>query len=112
MTQRTCNIIMACKGNIHPEIDGKIERVKEYMSDECCCGKECYTDELMESIIVNAAYDYIDTCDKSSSFLRLIRNCINKDLSLMEKICIAFSLTQVKRNDGEYINGFKEEFFK
>jgi hypothetical protein len=103
---------MACKGNIHHEIESRIERVKEYMSDECCCDKECYTDELMESIMVNAMYDYIDTCDKPSTFLRLIVKCIERDLSLMEKICVAFTLTQVKRSDGEYINGFKEEFFK
>lgn len=111
MTQRTCNIIRACKGSLYSEIDNRIERVKAYMSEECLCEKECYTDEIMESIMIEAVYDYIDTCDRPSSFLRQIRECVAKNISLTQKICIAFTLVQVRR-DGEYINGFKEEFFK
>ena len=111
MEQRTCNIIRACKGSLYTEIDDRIKRVKTYLSKECGCPEEHYTEEIMESIMVDAMYDYIDTCNKPSTFLRMIRNCIEKELSLTEKICIAFTLVQVK-NDDKYINGFKEEFFK
>lgn len=111
MTQRTCNIIRACKGTLYPEIENRIDRVKAYMSEECDCPIEHYTDNIIESIIINAVYDYIDTCDRPSTFLRLINDCIERDLNMVEKICIAFTLVQVKRSDGEYINGFKEEFF-
>lgn len=111
MTQRTCNIILACKGSLYPEIDSRIERVKAYMSDVCACPKEWYTDKEVESIMVNAVYDYIDTCDKPSTFLRLMYDCIAKDVSLTQRICIAFTLVKVK-NDDEYVNGFKEVFFK
>lgn len=111
MEQRTCNIIRACKGSLYPEIDNRIERVKAYLSKECGCPEEYYTEEIMESIMIDAMYDYIDTCNKPSTFLRMIRNCIKKELSLTEKICVAFTLVQVKKDD-KYINGFKEEFFK
>lgn len=111
MTQRTCNIIRACKGSLYPEIESRIERVKTYMSEECLYKKEWYTDKEMESIMIDAVYDYIDTCDKPSGFLRLIRDCIAKDLSIVEKICIAFTLVKVKSGD-KYINGFKEEYFE
>ena len=110
MTQRTCNIIRACKGSLYPEIESRIERVKAYMSKECLCEKEWYTDEEMENIMVDAVYDYIDTCDRPSTFLRLMRDCIAKDVNLTQRICIAFTLVKVK-NDDKYINGFKEEFF-
>lgn len=110
MTQRTCNIIRACKGSLYPEIEDRIERVKTYMSEECLCAKEYYTDEEMESIMMDAVYDYIDTCNRPSTFIRLMKDCIAKDINLIERICIAFTLVKVK-NDDEYINGFKEEFF-
>ena len=111
MTQRTCNIILACKGSLYPKIESRIERVKTYMSEECLCEKEYYTDREMESIMMDAVYDYIDTCGRPSTFLRLMKDCIAKDVSLIQRICIAFTFVKVK-NDDEYINGFKEEFFK
>ena len=102
MTERTFNIICACKGTLYPEIDNKIDRVRKYMSEECDCPIEAYTDEETEDIVVNAMYDYVDTCDKPSVFLRQMRDCVIKDLTLTERICTAFSLVQV-RNKHEYL---------
>lgn len=112
MTQRTCNIIRACKGSLYPEIESKIDRVRTYMSEECDCPLEAYTDTEMENIIVEAMYDYIDTCDRPSSFLRQMRDCIIKDLTLTERICTAFSLVRVRGEHGGYVNGFIADFFK
>lgn len=109
MTQRTCNIIRCCKGNLYPEISNRIERIKMYMSEECAYPIEYYTDRAINSIMVSAVCDYIDTCDKPSAFLRNILECIPEDLTLVERICSAFALVQIKENDG-YVNGFKEEF--
>ena len=111
MTQRTCNIIQACKGNLYPEIEDKIERIKIYMSEECACSQEAYTEDVMNSIMINAMCDYIDTCDKPSVFLRLLLSGHKKYKTCAEQICSAFTLIKVK-NGCEYINGFKEEFFK
>ena len=112
MTQRTCNIIRACKGSLYPEIENKIDRVRTYMSKECDCPIEAYTDEEAENIIVEAMYDYIDTCDRPSSFLRQMRDCIIKDLTLTERICTTFSLVRVRDEHGRYVNGFIADFFK
>ena len=112
MTRRTFNIICACKGTLYPEIESKVDRIRAYMSEECDCPIEEYTDAETEQIVVNAMYDYIDTCDRPSTFLRQIRECVVKDLTLTEKICIAFSITRVRNSEGKFINGFKEEFFR
>ncbi len=111
MTERTFNIIRACKGTLYPEIESKIDRVRTYMSEECGCPIEEYTDVEMENIVVEAMYDYIDTCDKPSIFLRQIRDCINKDSTLTERICNAFGVTRVRNAEGKYVNGFAD-FFK
>lgn len=114
MTQRTCNIIRACKGSIYSEIADPIDRVKAYMSDECDYPAEQYTTGDIQGILTDAVYDYIDTCDRPSYFLRLMietRAYENKVPTRIQRICRAFILVQVK-NDTGYINGFKEEFFK
>ena len=115
MTKRTCNIIRACKGNLYPKITNKIDRVRAYMSEECICPLDVYTDALMEFIMVEAMYDYIDSCDKPSIFLRQMREtkeALIRDLTLTERICIAFSLVQVRDDNGDYVNGFDEDLFK
>lgn len=111
MTERTFNIVRACKGTLYPEIESKIDRVRTYMSEECGCPIEEYTDVEMENIVVEAMYDYIDTCDKPSTFLRQIRDCINKDSTLVQRICNAFGVTRVRNAEGKYVNGFAD-FFK
>ena len=110
MTERTYNIIRACKGAIYPEIESKIDRIRTYMSNECNCPIEEYTAAVTENIIVDAMYDYIDSCDKPSLFLRQMRDCVIKDLTLTERICVAFSLAQVRDKNGRHVNGFKEEW--
>ena len=53
MEQRTCNIIMCCKG--HCKLAGEnappLEAIAAYMSAECACPKEDYTGKLMETIL-------------------------------------------------------------
>ena len=52
MEQRTCNIIMCCKG--HCKLAGEnappLEAIAAYMSAECACPKEDYTGKLMDMI--------------------------------------------------------------
>ncbi len=51
MEQRTCNIIMCCKGHCELEGAGKtsMEAIAAYMSKECACPREDYKGQLMES---------------------------------------------------------------
>ena len=59
MEQRTCNIIMCCKG--HCKLAGEnappLEAIAVYMSAECACPKEDYTGKLMETILREALFD-------------------------------------------------------
>ena len=113
MTERTVRIILACKGMIYSDNEDIIDRVRSYMSEECMCPKEYYTEEVLTRIVLNAVYDYIDTCDRPSTFLRLMDGCAMsaiRHVSLLERICYAFEIVQVQGN-GKYINGFKEADF-
>lgn len=120
MNKRTCNIIMASKGSLPMFLNSvndehtQIERVKKYMSEECDCPIDHYTDEIMDDILFEAMCDYIDTCDRPSFFLRQIKEVkrlLDKDRSLAEKIAIAFDLVEV-RDKNKYVNGFTKELLE
>lgn len=62
MEQRTCNIIMCCKG--HCKLAGEnappLEAIAAYMSAECACPKEDYT-----GILVLAPARFLETALQS-----------------------------------------------
>lgn len=110
MEQRTCNIIMCCKGHCElvDEKASQLDAIAAYMSKECACPKEDYKGRLMESILREALFDYISGADNPGFELReLLReypySCPNPSLS--ERICSMFALTDVRNGDG-YVNGF------
>lgn len=112
MEQRTCNIIMCCKG--HCQLDGAgetpLEAIAAYMSNECACPKEDYKGALMESILRNALFDYIAGADKPGYELRqLFQQYALREPSLSERICTMFQLTSVRNDDGGYANGFSDK---
>lgn len=111
MTQRTCNIIKACKNCYGYSESTQLDRVKKYMSAECCYSIENYTDDMMDGIMFGAMYDFIDTCDKPSVFLHELNNIVHKEkYSRAEQIAIAFELVQVREN-GWYVNGFSSKLW-
>lgn len=73
MTQRTLNIINICKGNTKYKhlFDNKpmLDAIKEYMAEECGCEIEWYTEKEMLNIMLDAMYDYLETCDNIRKFL-------------------------------------------
>ena len=108
MTNRTFNIIMACKQWNKNDI---VENVKVYMSKECDVPITEYTQCQISDIMMEAMYDYIDSCDKPSSFLREIeynRNYYGITVSIGEIIAMSFKNTMVLDRNGNYINGFGE----
>lgn len=112
MEQRTCNIIMCCKG--HCKLDGAngtmMDDIATYMSHECGCPKKDYTGRLMESILREALFDYIAGADKPGFELRqLFRQYALHEPTMSERICVMFQLTQVRESDGKYVNGFTEK---
>lgn len=110
MTQRTCNIILACKGKLYGDTIGMPTRVAKYMSEECACDIEAYTEDVLEGIMLTALYDYVDSCDRPSGVLHDIFQPNIKYSSLTAQICSALALVRVRNNDGSYVNGFKEEY--
>lgn len=121
MQKRTAEIIMVCKGNHNfGDFPTLKHAVVAYMSDRCACPVDRYTDHMINSIIWEAALDYIDSFKEHlpSSFLREIHRVMDlhnnplatriNRVDMYEATCIAFQLAQVKNNTG-YINGFTEE---
>ena len=75
MTQRTCNIIMCCKGNSKYSNKGdSIYSIKRYMGDECIYNWENYTDAMIQDILYTALMDYIDGVKKPSFVLWCLKN--------------------------------------
>ncbi len=112
MEQRTCNIIMCCKG--HCQLDGSgdtpLESIATYMSHECACQKEDYKGKLMESILLEALFDYLNSADKPGFDLRkLFHQYTFRNPSLSERICTMFQLVRVRNDSLKYVNGFSEE---
>lgn len=112
MEQRTCNIIMCCKGHCQLEGAGEtpMEAIAAYMSHECACPKEDYKGRLMESILEEALFDYLNSANKPGFDLRcLFHQYALSDPSLSERICTMFQLVTVRSNSGQYTNGFTDK---
>lgn len=112
MEQRTCNIIMCCKG--HCQLDGAgetpMEAIAAYMSKECACPKEDYKGQLMESILRTALFDFFSSADKPGYELRqLFYQYATREPSLSERICTMFQLTRVRGDNDGCVNGFTEK---
>lgn len=114
MEQRTCNIIMCCKGNdkfgylANPMIS-----IKRYMAHECCCSESIYTDQVLDSIIFDALCDYINGAKNPGFVLWSIREDGKRYSELYKKIIAMFSLVQVREGDDLHcINGFTEELIE
>lgn len=111
MTQRTCNIIMCCKGHckLNGADDTPMGDIAAYMSHECACPKENYKGKLMERILREALFDYFATADNPTFELRqLLEQYASYDPSLSERMITVFQLSKV-RDDQGYVNGFTQK---
>lgn len=118
MTQRTLNIINICKGNTKYKhlFDNKpmLDAIKEYMAEECGCEIEWYTEKEMLNIMLEAMYDYLETCDNIRRFLGDVISAAEDDedahkYNIAYGIAVAFQCTMVSNHKG-YINGFDDRF--
>lgn len=114
MDQRTLNIINICKGNtkycgIDDDMD-IIEAIKQYMAEECVYRSEWYTDANMYEIMYEAMLDYLDHCDKPSSFMRRLTDIVSRHKPNEMAMCIgiALALVRVRDSNGNYVNGFDD----
>lgn len=113
MTQRTCNIIMCCKGNDKYGYKADpIYSIKKYLSHECDCPINVYTSGILENILFDALIDYINGVKNLGFVLWSLREDGKFKNSLSEKIVTMFGLIQVREgNNLHCINGFTEELF-
>lgn len=111
MTERTFNIIRCCKGKLYPEVEGALDRVKMFIAEECDCSVDDYGWFELKQIMQEAAFDYIDTCDKPSAFLRSILGNRVHGMHMALVICNAFKEVRVRDESGNYVNGFTEELY-
>lgn len=114
MKQRTCNIIMCCKG--HCNLDGAdgtmMGDIAAYMSHECGCPKEDYNRWLMGQVLRDALFDYIDGANSPGSELRqLLYQYATKEPGISARICTLFQLVHVRNGDC-YVNGFSSDLIK
>lgn len=113
MNQRTCNIIRCCKGacELVSETTQPMDAIAAYMSKECGCPVRDYKGRLMESILMEAMFDFFSTADNPEYELRqLFHQYANHEPSLNERICTMFQLTKVYDHaEGKYVNGFTDE---
>lgn len=109
MTQRTFNIILCCK-NTEAGLSRK-EDVINLLCRECNGDKEDYTDSVLSAVLEEAICDYIDGCEKPSSFIRSYIEAGKYIDSEIDKILSAFAMTQIRRGK-EYINGFNDKLFE
>lgn len=112
MTQRTFNIIMACKGHLFGHVRDGADRVRHYMADACGCEVNSYNEPVLESILFDAVADYLDTCDKPSTFLREWKWIAGLEYYSTPANCLVAALANVQvRDDFGYVNGFTDELY-
>ena len=115
MRQRTCNIIMCCKG--HCNIGGAkglnhIQSIIKYMSKECAVDERYYTSILIEGLLREALFNYFEVCDSPSYELsQLLKSYVTSEPSLTERICDLFQLINIM-DCSRYVNGFTDELIK
>ncbi|MBQ7673572.1 MAG: hypothetical protein IJT36_03485 [Alphaproteobacteria bacterium] len=110
MKKRTMEIIAVCKGGTRYDSGKNLtDKVKSYMSETCRCDKNYYTDSVLSKIMTEAMYDFIDTCDVPSSFLRKVNGLKWLTENLAERICMAFQTVEI-RSGWTYINGFNADY--
>lgn len=115
MDQRTLNIIYICKGNTkYSKNDTIYNGIRRYMAEECDMKPSDYTDTDIGNILWEAMSDYLDHCDKPSFFMWCLKDVMRRhDWDVYHAIAVVFSAyTQVRGNNGEYVNGFDDRIHK
>ena len=118
MDKRTANIIWVCKGHHSYDCKTLKEAVAYYMSEECGCPIEVYTDRILLSIVWEAFMDFMTVCTNPRYFLHSFReakywcDCSPREgVDDVQAILIAFQLCRVRDEKG-YVNGFSEELIR
>ena len=110
---RTANIILLTKRFGEP--DNVKKAIAQYMSEECICPIETYTESILFGIIRNAAYDFLHHVSRRSDAVRFVRELTEcRYEKMIDRLIVALAMIQVCEKDSwEYknINGWHETEF-
>ena len=113
LEDRTCNIILLCKRFGEP--DNVKKAIAQYMSEECWCEIETYTEPVLYSILRTAMFDFLHHASRKKDTCGFVRELTEGRFpKLIDNMIIAFGMMQVKeKQDWEYvdINGWHETEF-
>lgn len=113
MQDRTVNIILIAKRF------GKFDNIKKaiatYMSEECCCPIEVYTERLLFNIVEDAMFDFFHHASRRCDYIAFVREIVEADCEkMLERILIAMGMIQVAEEVSgafQYINGWHDTDF-
>ena len=118
MNERTANIIWVCKGHHNYDCNTLKEAVAHYMSEECGCPIEVYTDRVLLSIVWEAFMDFMSVCTNPRYFLYTLKDAKywcdyspREGVDDVQAILIALQLCRVRDDEG-YVNGFSDELIQ
>ena len=113
LEDRTVNIILLAKRFGEPENVKKA--IAQYMSEECLCPIDTYTDNIILGIVRNATYDFLHHASRRQdtvAFVRALTDCRYE--KMVDNMIVALAMIQVCDKDGwEYktLNGWHETDF-
>ena len=115
MEDRTINIILITKRFGKPNNVKKA--IAKYMSEECNCPIEVYTDSILMSVLKEAMYDFLHNASRKQDMIAFIRWIIDECrdyYKMIDRIIIAMSMIQVcEKQDWDYVelHGWHETEF-
>jgi len=111
LEDRTVNIMLITKR--FGGVNNIKEHIAKYMSEECWCPIEVYTDSVLYDIVKTAFLDYIRNTT-SNMAAASVREFLEKDGQDLERMILTLGLAQVAERKGEawyYINGYHDTKF-
>lgn len=114
LLDRSVNIIMLTKRFGKP--DEVKKAIAQYMSEECDCPIEVYTDSVLYSIVKEAVFDFIRCANERGSMIAFFREYLDANYEKdVDRLIIALSMARVAIIDitgqTETINGWHETEF-
>lgn len=115
MEDRTINIILITKRFGEPSNIKKA--IAKYMSEECDCPIEIYTDDVLISILRNAMFDFLHNASRKQDIIAFIREIVDGHQGydkMIDRIIIAMAMIQVlEKDEWEYkhLHGWHETEF-
>lgn len=114
MENKTFAIIAICKGNTKYTAAGiKVEDgIRHFLSDRCLVPINYFRVSDVDKAVKDAFYDFLDTCDRPSTYLREVDNIMSapiKPTRYTSAVCAVLANVDVM-NGATYINGFNNDY--